>query len=165
MGRRESQQLWIRRSLHGDVEWLEDFRPPNPTSSREHWRESKIGCLLFMESATHNTNPCPLIPNSFAHASVVQEIAQIAENEVLFAEQTSDTLELTKPKDIENTYKAPKLVSREVIATGKTSEDFGWQLEARAWQPWLRCVRFERDLLRTRPFRNSRDLTTKSVAC
>jgi hypothetical protein len=34
----------------------------------------------------------------------------------------------------ETRYPSPKLVSREVVASGADSESFGWQLAARAWQ-------------------------------
>lgn len=109
--------------------------------SKTHWRETKVGCLLSMASEVHRQDPCPEIPDNFAHASVVQEISKMAGN------TASNALTPPMPDDFDNTnaatqlnheaaikYKPPTLESRDVVASGKSSEEFGWQLEARAVQ-------------------------------
>lgn len=102
----------------------------------KHWRESKVGCLLSMKSGTHGRDPCEKIPDSFAHASAVREIAKMAEKqgseEVSAGEATG--AEVAKEPDQQDRCKPPKLLARDVVASGQSSDAFGWQLEARAWQ-------------------------------
>ena len=52
---------------------------PADATRHKHWRESKVGCLLSMASDTHASDPCERIPDCFAHATVVREIAKMAE--------------------------------------------------------------------------------------
>ena len=61
------------------------------------------------------------------------ELAKIAEKAGVF--EASEPAEEC-PAEISNeaAYPVPRLVSREVIASGVEAESFGWQLAARAWQ-------------------------------
>jgi hypothetical protein len=113
-----------------------------PRASQEgastHWRETKVGCLLSMTSQVHEHDPCPQIPDDFVHAAVVQEIAKMAVNTGSNAssdapadDSTSRTATMLLPRDA-SPYKPPKLHRRDVVASGQSSEEFGWQLEARA---------------------------------
>jgi len=112
-----------------------------PRASREepstHWRETKVGCLLSMTSAVHGDDPCPAIPDELVHASVVQEIAKMSVNTGSNASAPSssdcgeDLLAATAAAET-LPYKPPKLQRRDVVASGQSSEEFGWQLEARA---------------------------------
>lgn len=98
-------------------------------AARTHWRESKVGCLLTMTSATSDQDPCPQIPPEYAHASAVREIAKIAEN---MASSEADAP--TEMSDIStSSYEAPKLRTKDVVASGRCAEDFGWHLEAKAF--------------------------------
>jgi hypothetical protein len=106
--------------------------------SKTHWRETKVGCLLSMTSEVHHQDPCPLIPDDFVQAEVVQEIAKIAGN----TDSNADSLEIFTLHDRASgsvaalgnatSYQPPKLTSRDVVASGQSSSEFGWQLEARA---------------------------------
>jgi hypothetical protein len=109
--------------------------------SKTHWRETKVGSLLTMVSDIHLEDPCPQIPDDFVHASVVQEIAKMAANPSSNAssatpdpgEPASGSL-AGKPSSGDNDYEPPELLRQEVVASSRSSDEFGWQLEARAWQ-------------------------------
>jgi hypothetical protein len=101
-----------------------------------HWRETKVGCLLSMESKAQADDPCPQIPDSFAHASAVQEIAKTAGNtasDASFGEGMARGASGLSESD-GTPYEPPTLESRDVVASGQSSDAFGWQLEARAWR-------------------------------
>jgi len=113
-----------------------------PRGSQEgtstHWRETKVGCLLSMTSQVHKHDPGPQIPDDFVHAAVVQEIANMAVNPGSHAssgapadDSTSSTATTLPPSD-DSPYQPPKLHRRDVVASGQSSEEFGWQLEVRA---------------------------------
>ncbi len=114
-------------------------RGTSKDESKTHWRETKVGCLLSMTSQVHQEDPCPRIPETFTRASVVQEIAQITGNSRLNASlaETSPGNDLASVSampcsDDEVPYEPPKLESRDVVASGQSSGEFGWQLEGRA---------------------------------
>jgi hypothetical protein len=106
--------------------------------STTHWRETKVGCLLSMTSDVHQQDPCAQIPAAFAHASVVQELAKISGNTGSGAscEAGADDSASGAAASLSDAavvpYKPPKLKSRDVLASGQSSDEFGWQLEARA---------------------------------
>ena len=106
--------------------------------SKTHWRETKVGCLLSMTNEVHDEDPCPQIPDEFAHASAVQEIAKMAANtgENAASSETfprQDPSDPALPEDA-GWYQPPKLKSRDVVASSQGSEEFGWHLETRARQ-------------------------------
>jgi hypothetical protein len=115
-------------------------RPPT------HWRETKVGCLLSMSGKVLQEDPCPAIPAEFAHASVVQEIARMAANPGSHAssppspEESASLLATTPADDETAVYKPPKLHSRDVVASGQSAEEFGWQVEARARKLGFPCA-------------------------
>lgn len=90
-----------------------------------------------MTSDVHTEDPCPWIPDEFALASAVQEIAKIAGNPGK-NEASSDTREGDEVTggpltcSAATTYEPPELESRDVLASGESSQEFGWQLETRA---------------------------------
>ena len=111
---------------------------PEDAARHQHWRESKVGCLLSMASDTHTSDPCEQIPDCFAHATVVREIAKMSEkqgSEEVSAEATQEAVEArTQASDARAEFKPPQLLARDVVASGQCSQAFGWQLEARARQ-------------------------------
>jgi hypothetical protein len=112
---------------------------PEEKTRHKHWRESKVGCLLSMESDIHSNDPCEQIPDSFAHASVVREIAKMAEkqgSEEVSAAEAHEKLEdvQAEASDDRTDYESPTLLARDVVASGQSSDVFGWQLESRARQ-------------------------------
>jgi hypothetical protein len=106
-----------------------------------HWRETKVGVLLSMTSGVHTEDPCPQIPDDFVHATVVQEIAKMAANtgsnpSISTPDNrgcVTDPIAL-KSSSNDGTYEPAKLVDRDMVASSRSSDEFGWQLEARALQ-------------------------------
>ncbi len=109
---------------------------PEESTRHKHWRESKVGCLLSMASNLHSSDPCEQIPDCFVHASAVREIAKIAEKqgpEEAFPSEAVEAIRAEASGDCTD-HKPPDLLARDVIASGESSEAFGWQLESRARQ-------------------------------
>jgi hypothetical protein len=106
--------------------------------STTHWRETKVGCLLSMTSDVHQHDPCPEIPEAFAHAPVVQELAKTSGNTAsntsldAAADASASHAAASGAQAAGVPYKPPKLKSRDVVASGQSSHEFGWQLEVRA---------------------------------
>lgn len=104
---------------------------PEESRRHKHWRESKLGCLLSMASDIHSSDPCERIPDCLVHASAVREIAKIAEKqgpEEAFPNEAAEAIR-AKASDKCTDHKPPKLLARDVIASGASSDAFGWQLE------------------------------------
>lgn len=107
---------------------------PEENTRHKHWRESKIGCLLSMESDIHSSDPCGQIPDCFIHASAVREIAKIAEKQGVEEVFAGETIEAIRAESPRTNYQPPQLLTRDVIASGRCSDTFGWHLEACARQ-------------------------------
>jgi len=111
---------------------------PAESTRHKHWRESKVGCLLSMASDTHARDPCERIPDCFAHATVVREIAKMAEkqgSDEVSASEAHDAVEArSELADARQKFQPPQLLARDVVGSGQCSDAFGWQLEARARQ-------------------------------
>lgn len=142
---REAPQLAVVMMDGGRYQRRDHFAArgeAKPRSSQDgpatHWRETKVGCLLSMNSQVHRHDPCPQIPDAFAHASVVQEIAKMASNpgsnadSSELADDSMGLLAATLAEQHALPYKPPTLESRDVVASGQSSDEFGWQLEVRA---------------------------------
>lgn len=105
--------------------------------SPTHWRETKVGCFLSMTSEVRSDDPCPAIPDEFAFARAVQEIAHMAAHPGSKAPspppEDSAGLESATAADVRAaSYKPPELERCDVAASCQNSEEFGWQLEVRA---------------------------------
>lgn len=99
----------------------------------KHWREDKVGCLLSMSGEMHASDPTPELPEWLASSSAVAELAKMAEKQGV--SEASEPMEnLATETSGEAGFTSPKLISREVVASGAEAESFGWQLAARAWQ-------------------------------
>jgi hypothetical protein len=98
-----------------------------------HWRETKVGCLLSMQSEVSLDDPSPSFPSWLATATVVAELAKVAEKTATSAADAFPQ-EASEPGGEELLYEPPQLIAREVVASSHDAERFGWELEARAWQ-------------------------------
>lgn len=98
-----------------------------------HWRETKVGCLLSMQSEVHAHDPAARFPDWLATSAAVAELAKIAEKTALSAAEPVEK-ESAESGDEDLGYEPPQLLAREVLATSQDAERFGWELEARAWQ-------------------------------
>lgn len=113
------------------------LRERNADSST-HWFEYKAGCLLDMQSPTHEVDPCPELPELFLQQERMQQLTReigktsaevhdpsSAENEPIDEGTQGAPAEYPEP---------PKIVSRDVVATLRGSREFGPILAARAWE-------------------------------
>lgn len=120
----------------GRYQRRDHFGQPPGKEASTHWRETKVGCLLSMESQVHQRDPCPELPEYLAHSDGVAELAKIAAHPRENADSSASSA--TQPMLLEDgtdqDYQPPTLTSREVLASGADIESFGWQLEALAWQ-------------------------------
>ena len=129
----EPPQVGVIAMDGGRYQRREHFGNKDRPANENHWREDKVGCLLSMRGKVHESDPTPELPEWLATSSVVAELAKMAEKQGVseasepFPEQAAEI-----PADA--TYEPPKLVSRDVVASGADAESFGWQLAARAWQ-------------------------------
>jgi hypothetical protein len=118
----------------GRYQRRDNFQSESTASSVDtHWRETKVGCLLSMQSDELQHDPAPQFPAWLATSAAVAELAKIAE-------KTADSAGHAKndrAASCENAtldYEPPELISRDVLASSDDAETFGWQLESRAWQ-------------------------------
>jgi hypothetical protein len=126
-------QIAVTMMDGGRYQRRDRFGEKDRPAREKHWREDKVGCLLSMQSETHQSDPTPELPEWLATSSAVAELAKMAEKQGI-----SDVSEpMENPTAItpdEAGYPSPKLISREVVASSAEAESFGWQLAARAWQ-------------------------------
>jgi len=117
----------------GRYQRRDHFGEKDRPQREKHWREDKVGCLLSMSGPLYESDPTPELPAWLATSSAVAELAKMAEKQGVF--ETSDAARPQSAEAVdEAVYSAPKLISREVVASGVEAESFGWQLAARAWQ-------------------------------
>ena len=129
----EPPQIGVTMMDGGRYQRRDHFGEKDRPAKENHWREDKVGCLLSMQSETHESDPTPKLPEWLATSSAVAELANMAEKQGI--SETSEPIQDQPTETLdEATYPAPKLVSREVVASGAEAESFGWQLAARAWQ-------------------------------
>ena len=119
------------------------FGEPRTSDRKGHWKEDKVGLALSMQSEVFEDDPTPEFPEWLAGAKVVAEIANLAGRD----EQTPKNTEEkgtggsacdddcdTENHDDRTWAQAPKLLSREMIASTEEAESFGWHLQWKAWQ-------------------------------
>jgi len=117
----------------GRYQRRDHFGKKDRSEREKHWREDKVGCLLSMSGPRHESDPTPELPAWLATSSAVAELAKMAEKQGDF--EVSDAAHERSVEIAEEVaYPAPKLVSREVVASSVEAKSFGWQLAARAWQ-------------------------------
>ena len=126
-------QIAVTAMDGGRYQRRDHFGEKDRPAREKHWREDKAGCLLSMIGEMHQSDPTPELPEWLATSSAVAELANMAEKQVV--SEVSEPMEnqATKTPDEAN-FPSPKLVSREVVASGAEAKSFGWQLAARAWQ-------------------------------
>src|SRR5208283_5353268 len=117
----------------GRYQRRDHFGQKERPAGEKHWREDKVGCLLSMSGQKHEIDPTPELPPWLATSSAVAELAKIAEKQAVFAASASVQERAAETSD-DTAYPAPRLISREVVASSAAAESFGWQLASRAWQ-------------------------------
>jgi len=117
----------------GRYQRRDHFGEKDRPARERHWREDKVGCLLSMSGEKYESDPTPELPEWLATSSAVAELAKMAEKQGV-CEASEPVQERPAETSDETGYPAPRLVSREVLASSAEAESFGWQLAARAWQ-------------------------------
>ena len=126
-------QIAVTAMDGGRYQRRDHFGEKDRPAREKHWREDKVGCLLSMSGDMHQSDPTPQLPEWLATSSAVAELAKMAEKQGVSDVSEPIQNQPTETPD-EVSYPSPKLVSREVVASGAEAESFGWQLAARAWQ-------------------------------
>ena len=101
-----------------------------------HWKEDKVGLVLRMSSEVHESDPHPDFPSWLASAEVVAQIASAGSLEGVSPDRSLAENEPDRLADDINGWKriSPQLLTRKVIASSESGEEFGHHLEQAAWQ-------------------------------
>jgi hypothetical protein len=126
-------QIAVTMMDGGRYQRRDHFGEKDRPAREKHWREDKVGCLLSMTGEMRQNDPTPELPAWLATSSAVAELAKMAEKQGVSDVSEPPESPATEMPD-EACYPSPKLISREVVASGAEAEAFGWQLAARAWQ-------------------------------
>jgi hypothetical protein len=103
--------------------------PTDSSRKGRFWRESKVGCLLSMESETHAEDPCPTIPLVFVDPRRMNQMSREIKGLSSEAEPTDQAEEASDAG-----RKRPDILVKTVIASREDIHAFGRQLAAAAWQ-------------------------------
>ena len=103
--------------------------PTDSSRKGRFWRESKVGCLLSMESETHAEDPCPTIPEVFVDPRRVNEMSRELKG---FSAESEPSDKTEEARDASR--KRPEILVTTVVATREDIHVFGRQLAAAAWQ-------------------------------
>ena len=103
------------------------------SSSGNHWRETKVGCLMTMQSATFTDDPCPQIPDGFIDAGAMVKLTREIGHNVSWE---GDSPPPTPGPSEENRERlgVPRVLVRSLAASMACSRDFGAKLAAAAWE-------------------------------
>ncbi len=103
--------------------------PPGTSRKGRFWRESKVGCLLSMQSETHAKDPSPTIPEVFVDPCGMNDLSREIKG-------FSAEAELSAPvKEPEHDHRErPEILVKTVVATREDIHAFGDQLAAAAWK-------------------------------
>lgn len=113
--------------------------------SKTHWHEYKAACLLGQRSEVSADDPCPELPEMFLQRGRVETLTREIGKKAADEDRTDVAPPLpgtdgprspSAPEDSSQgkfEYEAPKVLSRDVIATRRKSKAFGKMLAARAW--------------------------------
>jgi hypothetical protein len=106
-----------------------DEEPSDSSRKGRFWCESKVGCLLSMQSETSAEDPCPTIPSVFIDSG---QMGQISREIKGFSAEGGSGTEVDKPADARRGR--PEILVKSVVATREDIHVFGRQLAAAAWQ-------------------------------
>jgi len=114
----------------------------------EHWKESRIGCVMAMSGPVHQVDPMPELPAFLAGGSDLQrkltEIGHVMAMPASAANEPVDQEEEEKPSSPRRSRKktlpleqrplpGPDLVHRDCVASSECWRDFGETVAAEAW--------------------------------
>jgi hypothetical protein len=109
---------------------------PPAEAAAGHWREDKVGLLATMSSEVRLTDPCPTLPDHFVEPLRILKLAReikgstgVAEGEVPAKPAPTDAAAVPT-----ETYLAPTLEQRSVVASRADVYEFGGILAQAAWE-------------------------------
>jgi hypothetical protein len=94
------------------------------------WRETKVGCLMSLQSEVFAEDPCPEIPKVFVDQRQIRKIAREIKGFCVEEEEESARSEASSQARAGR----PEVLVRSVVATRQEVHAFGRQLAAAAWQ-------------------------------
>lgn len=106
-----------------------DDAPADSSRKGRFWCESKVGCLLSMQSETSEEDPCPTIPSVFVDPGRMGQIFREIKG---FSAEVGCSTEAEKPPEARRGR--PEILVKSVVATREDIHVFGKQLAAAAWQ-------------------------------
>lgn len=117
-----------------------DRSPGAAPSGETLWSETKVGSLYWMESETHDTDPCPDVPPTFLDPPHVMKLASEIGRHT--ASQTEDSLPASKPaQQQKRSSKRPGIPEPQsrprVLASLADAHTFGKQLACAALEEGL----------------------------
>jgi len=103
--------------------------PTDSSRKGRFWRESKVGCLLSVQSETHAEDPCPTIPVVFVDPRRMNDMSREIKG---FSAETEPSGAAEEPFDARRSR--PEIMVKTVVATREDIHVFGRQLAPAAWQ-------------------------------
>jgi hypothetical protein len=118
-------------------------------SNKSSWREDKVGICLSMTSKVQDVDPHPQIPSIFVDPSRMNKLAREIKNagkkpsktggpnDVALqaeCEEVNAALSVVEQEKQELRYQAPKIISKDVVATRRDALAFGGMLVMMAWK-------------------------------
>jgi hypothetical protein len=118
---------------------------PDDKHRGKHWREDKIAEFMTMESESSDTDPCPQIPALFVNPARIAKLARElktkksarteAPGQEIAKETETPEADLAVVQEAAETqkWKAPEVLTKELIATRRKWPEFGPMVAAAAW--------------------------------
>ncbi len=104
-------------------------QPSDSSRKGRFWRESKVGCLLSMESEKHVEDPAPTIPAVFVDSRRMNEMSREIKG---FSAEADSPEQAEEPSEVRR--ERPEILVKTVLATRDDIHAFGKQLASAAWQ-------------------------------
>ena len=117
-------QIRDRKEEHSSPE-----EPPDSSRKGRFWRESKVGCLLSMQSETHAEDLSPTIPAVFVDPRRMNEMSREIKG---FSAEADSSEQAEEPTEVRRSR--PEILVKTVVATREDIHVFGKQLATAAWQ-------------------------------
>jgi len=111
----------------------------HPSSARkgEHWKESRIGLLVSMRGARHESDPQPTLPPELCYEAMAEVLSEIGKTGAkLDSPEETPATETTLAESSVATsdgLPGPTIEQRYVVASRQNWADFGPLLASRAW--------------------------------
>lgn len=106
-----------------------DRNAPQPESG-SFWRESRVAILLSMKTKSHEKDPDAELPDFLQDVCIAKKLADMGK---VAGENPKKDRDKADKADKESPWKRPDVVSKDVIASGKTWNEFGPMVASSAW--------------------------------